>query len=217
MKLSRNVEYTVLGLLIAYIAFGPRMDVVRQVLATPVGKFLALVGIVYVWKFVSAAIALLLVIMFIRCSGGGMTVWEGLEITNSKCSCPPGHTYNIAEKMCVNKNGKRSKPLACTCPPGYAYDFKTKECKQSSVMSGPLPTPEELKAIEPVATATAAPATTEAPATSTAPITTPGEASAMASTAMPPTAAPETVPTPTPEPTQSSGTESFRLMGYPLY
>ena len=140
MKLSRNVEYTVLGLLIAYIAFAPHMDVFRQILATPVGMFFALAGIVYVWKCVSAAIALLLVVMFIRCSGGGMTIWEGLEITNSKCTCPPGHTYNIAEKKCVNKNGKKSHPLACTCPTGYSYDHKTKQCKQSSVMSGPLPT-----------------------------------------------------------------------------
>jgi hypothetical protein len=215
MKLSRNVEYTVLAVLIAYIAFGPRMDVFRQILATPVGKFFALIGIVYVWKFVSAAIALILVIMFIRCSGGNMTIWEGLEITNSKCSCPPGHTYNIAEKMCVNKAGKRSKPTACTCPTGYAYDFTTQECKQSSVMSGPLPTPEELKSLDPLASVTSstpAPAVSTEPATSTAPVTTPGEAAAMASTTMPSMTSTE----PTPQPTPPTTTETFRLMGYPL-
>lgn len=207
MRLSRNVEYTVLGVLIAYIAFGPRMDVFRQILATPAGKFLALVGIVYVWKFVSALIALLLVIMFIRCSSGNMTIWEGLEITNSKCSCPTGYTYDIAEKTCKNKEGKKVNPLACTCPPGYSYDFTVKECKQSSVMSGPLPTPEEIKTLDTLGSTMAAPAVSTAPATSTAPITTPGEAAAMATS---------TPPAPTPEPTAPTTTETFRLMGYPL-
>lgn len=207
MKLARNVEYSVIGLLIAYIAFGPRMEAVREILATPVGKFLALIGIVYVWKFVSALIALLLVIMFIRCSGGGMTIWEGLEITNSKCSCPTGYTYDIAAKTCKNKDGKSASPLACTCPPGYSYDFTVKECKQSSVMSGPLPTPEELKKLDPLASSTPAPAVSTGPVTSTAPITTPGEAAAMATS---------TPPVPTPQPTAPTTAETFRLMGYPL-
>jgi hypothetical protein len=205
MKLSRTVEYTVLGLLIAYIAIGPRLPFVQTVLSTPLGKAFALAGIVYVWKFVSAAVALLLAIMFVRCAGGGMTVWEGLEMPEAKCTCPEGYTFNATTKTCSNKEGKTMNPTACACDPGYSYDFTTKECKQNSVMSEPIPpvVPEE-------PLATAAPAVSTGPVTSTAPVTTPGAAQDMA-TATPP--APSTdVAGPT-----ATGTESFSLMGYPLY
>ena len=206
MKLSRSVEFTVIGILIAYIAFAPRMAVFQTILSTPIGKALALVGIVYVWKFVSAAVALLLAIMFVRCAGGGMTVWEGLEMPQARCTCPEGYTYDGAAKQCKNKDGKFVDAVACACDPGYTYDFVSKECKQSSVMSEPIPpvAPEE-----PVATATAAPAVSTGPVTSSAPMTTPGAAQAMATSSAPTPSAPIEGPT-------ATDTEKFSLMGYPL-
>ena len=210
MKLSRTVEYSVLAGLILYIGFAPRMTVVHVILSTPVGKVLALAGIVYVWKFVSAAVALLLAIMFVRCSGGGMTIWEGLEMPDVKCTCPEGHTFNTISKKCVDANLKEVDPESCACDPGYSYDFISKECKQNSVMSAPIPPAIDP---EPIATApaagSAAPAVTAGPVTSTAPMTTPGAAQAMATSTAP---APSTAPA-GPEATKP---EKFTLMGYPL-
>lgn len=204
MKLSRTVEFTVIGILIAYIAFAPRMDVFRTILATPVGKAVALVGIVYVWKFVSAAVALLLAIMFVRCAGGGMTVWEGLEMPEAKCTCPPGYTFDGVSKQCRNEAGKFADATACACDPGYSYDFTTKQCKQNSVMSDPIP---PVVPQEPIASA--APAVSTGPVTSTAPMTTPGEAQAMATSTAPAPSTPLEGPT-------ATESEKFSLMGYPL-
>lgn len=207
MKLSRPVEFTVIGVLIAYIAFAPRMGIFQTILATPVGKALALVGIVYVWKFVSAAVALLLAIMFVRCAGGGMTVWEGLEMPQAKCTCPEGYKFDGVAKQCKNKEGKFVDATACACDPGYTYDFKTKECKQASVMSDPI---APVVPQEPIVVETTAPANT--PVTgpvSTAPMTTPGAAQSMATSTAPSPSTAVAGPT-------ATGTEKFSLMGYPL-
>lgn len=67
MLSSRN-ELIVVGLLIFYIAFIPSLQMVREILATPVGKAAALAGIVYVYKYVSCSAALLLIIIYLRCA-----------------------------------------------------------------------------------------------------------------------------------------------------
>jgi hypothetical protein len=115
MLSSRN-EWIVVGVLIAYLAFVPSLQIVRDLLATPVGKALGLAGIVYVHKYVSCPVALLLVIAYVRCAGSS---WEGF--TTPTTTVQP----------------------TCTCPDGYAYDSVTKECKPSSSMSGSVPPPPE--------------------------------------------------------------------------
>lgn len=111
MLSSRN-EWIVVGVLIAYLAFVPSLQIVRDLLATPVGKALGLAGIVYVYKYVSCPVALLLVIAYVRCMGSS---WEGF--TTPTMTVQP----------------------TCTCPDGFAYDSISKECKPTSSMSGSVP------------------------------------------------------------------------------
>jgi len=110
--LSARNEMIAVGVLIVYLAFGPGISVVRDLLSTSVGKALALAGIVYVYKYVSCSVALLLVIWYVRCSRSS---WEGF--TTPTTTVQP----------------------TCTCPDGYAYDSMSKECKPTSAMSGSVP------------------------------------------------------------------------------
>jgi hypothetical protein len=182
MKLTKTTEWIVIGALIVYIAFTPGFQVMRDMLATPVGRVVGLAAIVYVWKYVSALIAVLLAVAFVRCAGMP-SIWERFEEkAAATCTCEDGFSFDSVTKMCKNSAGAIVPPVACTCPTGYSYDATTKECTQTSSMSGPLPVPEP----EPNATSTPAPAQSTAPMTGTAPMTTPGEAQAMASTAPPP-------------------------------
>ena len=74
MKLSQKTEWGIIAVLIAYLAFTPGFQVVKDILATPIGKAIALAGIVYVWKYISAIIAILLLIGYMRCAKNN--VWE---------------------------------------------------------------------------------------------------------------------------------------------
>jgi len=67
MLSSRN-EWILIGVLIAYLAFIPSLQMVRDILSTSVGKAAALAAIVYVYKYVSCSAALLLVIAYVRCA-----------------------------------------------------------------------------------------------------------------------------------------------------
>lgn len=211
MKLTRKAEYALIAVVIAYIAFFPRMQGLIQLLSTPVGKALALAGIVYVWKCVSAAVALLLVVAYVRCTSGAY-VWEGLA-NPAKCACPEGYLFQPATGQCANPKGEMKDPISCTCDSGYSYDFTTKECRQNSSMSSPLP-PVSVEATqqkppEPMGTAAGA-APANAPSTgpaSTAPATTPGAAQEKLAGA---TATP-------PSTTAPASSEKFTLAGYPLY
>lgn len=111
MMSSRN-EWIVIGVLIAYLAFVPSLQIIRDLLATPVGKALGLAGIVYVHKYISCPVALLLVIGYVRCASANLEMF-----TTPTTTVQP----------------------TVTCPSGYAYDSVTKECKPSSSMSGSVP------------------------------------------------------------------------------
>ena len=110
--LSARNEMIVVGLLIVYLAFIPGLAVIRQILSNPVGKALALAGIVYVYQKVSCSVALLLLVGYMRCSTSS---WEGF--TTPTTTVQP----------------------TITCPDGYAYDSVSKECKPTSSMSGSVP------------------------------------------------------------------------------
>ena len=114
--LSARTELFVVGALIALIAFGPRIQAVRDLLSSSVGKAAALAGIVYVHQKVSCPVALLLVVLYVRCQGSS---WEGFTTP----------TTTVAPSM--------------TCPDGYALDAVTKTCTPTSSMSGSVPAPPE--------------------------------------------------------------------------
>jgi hypothetical protein len=130
MKLARNTEWAVIGALILYIAFTPGFRVIKDLLATPVGKALALGAIVYVWKYVSPIIAILLTISFMRCAK--WNVWEMFSGAEVACTCENGAAiWDPQSKTCKDATGNVAGPVkTCTCSNGYAWDGGEKGTKQ---------------------------------------------------------------------------------------
>ena len=204
MKLTRNTEWGLIALLIAYLAFMPGIQAVRDILATPLGKAAALAGIVYVWKCVSPVVALLLIISFLRCAK--WNVWEMFSGAETSCTCEtPEAVWDPQSKTCKDSSGNVAGPVkTCTCSNGYAWDggeMGKKECVPVTSDQPPVP-----PAANPVADAmaaaappveipaagtslgAAAPATAGPAAPTTPPVTTPGAAAEMAAAPGPPPA-----------------------------
>ena len=144
MLSSRN-EWILIGLLIAYLAFIPSLQMVRDILATSIGKAVALAAIVYVYKYVSCSAALLLVIGYVRCG-----------CINREMFTTPTTTV---------------QPTV-TCPDGYAYDAVSTECKPSSSMSGSVPPGMPISTV-PSTMGAGAPIDTTPSVNTTMPMTTP--------------------------------------------
>ncbi len=191
MKLARTTEWVIIGLLIVYIAVAPGFAIVRELLATPVGKIAALAGVVYVWKSVSPIIAVLLVILYLKCTK--MSVWEGFSGAEDTCLCEgEGYTWDKSVRKCRNKEGKESAIKSCTCTSGYSWDGGPKGTKQCVPTSGTTP-PVAMPTENPVAAAletaaAAAPAVSTGPVTSSAPMTTPGAVQDMVASPVAPAA-----------------------------
>lgn len=135
MRLTGTREWVVIGALILYIAFTPGFPVVRQFLSTGVGKALALGLVVYVWKYVSEPVAILLAINFIRCAG----MREGVDDTLSTLipHCPTGFTLNKNTNMC-EKPGSSPRAGTVCMPPNSKWNADTGKCGPSeSFVTGP--------------------------------------------------------------------------------
>lgn len=133
MRLSTNTELIVLGVLILYIAFTPGFPIVRQFLSTSVGKAAGLALIVYVWKYVSEPVALLLTVNYVRCAG----MREGMVVSPPQSYCPAG--YNLQNNIC-KKEGFPDKPAtSCLDPALPKWDEVAEKC--ISADSSPTPTP----------------------------------------------------------------------------
>lgn len=191
MKLTRKTELVVIAALIAYIAFTPGFQMVKDILATPLGKAAGLAGIVYVWKSVSPIIAILLAISFMRCAK--WNVWEMFSGAETACVCENSAAiWDAQSKTCKDASGNPAGAVkTCTCANGYAWDGGEKGKKQCIPVTTDQP-PVAPPAANPAADALAAgstlgsgPTTGGTPAPSTPPMTTPGEAQQMAATAPP--------------------------------
>jgi hypothetical protein len=113
MRLTQTQEWTLVAALIVYIAFTPGFQAVRTFLSTQVGKAAGLAIIAYVWKNVSALVALLLTVSFIRCSG----IREGMESPSAK-SCPAGFTAKSDQPgKCSKKEGDTEIVVDAQEPP----------------------------------------------------------------------------------------------------
>ena len=135
--LSRTNELIAVGALILYIAFVPGFDIVRELLSSSVGKALALAGILYVHKYVSCSVALLLVIVFAR---SGFSAWEGMA--NSPCS--NGYAWDETKKACIASSSV-TPPIPPT-PPAPASGSTTGASvntppPNSNVSTAPMTTP----------------------------------------------------------------------------
>jgi hypothetical protein len=144
MKLTRNTEWAIIAALIAYIAFTPGIQAIKDLLAKPLGKAAALALIVYVWKFVSPIIAILLTVSFVRCAT--WNVWEMFSGAEVACTCEsPDATWDAQAKQCKTSTGTPSGGVkTCTCANGYAWDGGekgTKQCVASSDTQPPVPPP----------------------------------------------------------------------------
>ena len=189
MKLTRNTEWAIIAALIAYIAFTPGLQALKDLLASPVAKAAALAAIVYVWKFVSPVIALLLIIGFLRCTTGAG--WEMFSGAETACTCEnPSATWDALSKTCKDATGGDAGGVkTCTCANGYAWDGGekgTKQCVPTSGTQPPVPPPATNPGAEALAAGTtlgaSAPAAPGPAAPSAVPMTTPS--------ATPPPAAP---------------------------
>ena len=93
MRITQTQEWVLAAVLIAYIAFTPGFQMVRSFLATPIGKAVGLAIIVYVWKYVSALVGLLLAINFVRCAG----MREGMETEYTPIPDMPGKCKKMVD------------------------------------------------------------------------------------------------------------------------
>jgi len=186
--MKRQLEWAILGGLILFMSFTSGFGPVRAFLSTPVGKAAGLAAVVYVFKYVSAPIGLLLAIHVARCSRMMEGVDETLAEPTEMCQCDPDFTYNSGTKMC-EKPGAQSKPPAkCTCIPGETWDDTEKKCKTKPVESA-SPPPTAM----PSSGGAADLATVQAQAASLPPSSVPETTGSAASAAMasaPPTATP---------------------------
>lgn len=135
MKLSGRNEWIAIAALIAYIALLPGFQVVRDLLSTGVGKAVGLAAVVYVWKYVSEPVALLLLVSFLRCA----SMREGMENPEPELHCPAPFKLD-ANKTCKDEKGNPGPP-ATVCSPGQMWDgSKCADSKPSST-SPPGATP----------------------------------------------------------------------------
>jgi hypothetical protein len=95
MLSSRN-ELILVGALIFYLAFVPRLQMVRELLSTPVGKAAALAAIVYVYKYVSCSAALLLVVAYVRCGCNSIEMMTNPSTSSSMPAVMPSTPINTA-------------------------------------------------------------------------------------------------------------------------
>jgi hypothetical protein len=147
MRLSQNMEWAIVAALIAYIAFTPGVPMVRQFLSTGLGKAVGLAVIVYVWKYVSEPVALLLLVNFVRCSGMREFMTDGSGTgsgsgtgtgTSSGTTLPPNtycpENYSFDNGQCKNKTTGQTIP-ATVCLTGQTWDGT--KCAGSSSASAP--------------------------------------------------------------------------------
>ncbi len=139
MRISQKTEWILIAALIAYIAFTPGLQAVRQILSTDIGKALGLAAVVAVWKYVSPVVALLLTVSLLRCA----SMREYME--NPSSSTPPPNThcpenYMFDNGQCKNISNGQTIP-ASVCLTGQTWDGSKCVSGSSSEPSGPPSTP----------------------------------------------------------------------------
>lgn len=173
MRLSSNTEWMVIAGIILYIAFVPSIPAVREMLSQPIGKAIALGAIVYVWKYVSTTVAILLVVAYIRCATSN--VFE--MFSEPTCACDPEFSFDAVSKKCKKDGEADREPVSCTCATGEVYDSIGKQCQANSSMTQPIPAVPVAPSVPEVMSAetgNSAPVSTPPPNStiSTAPMTT---------------------------------------------
>jgi hypothetical protein len=165
MMLTGRNEWIAIAILIAYIAFVPTPYALKEFLGSPIGKVVALVAVVYAWKFVSCPVAILLVVVFLR--SGAMREYldeSGLKAPSAPTvsndyRCADGFTYVTEKKTCMK--GNESKAPECN-DSSMTWDSSVASCVSKA---GPGPsggtTPGAMAAKNELANLVTPPPTTE--------------------------------------------------------
>ena len=168
MRVSQKIELVAAGILIAYSAFTPRFQPVRDFLESGLGKALALVGVVYVYRSVSPLLALLLVVAL--CRSMFTQSWEGFDVPTPTCSNGKAVVKTPSGDFKCDDNSMPTCPPAKGDTASYPYDVKTGKCTVLNAGQGTTTASEQVAG---VATAsTAAPVTTGPAVNTTMPATT---------------------------------------------
>lgn len=125
MRISQKTEWILIAALIAYIAFTPGFQVVRDFLSTSVGKAVGLAAVVAVWKHVSPIVALLLTVSLVRCASmreymeNGSTAPPTASGPPPNTYCPDNHSFDNGQ--CKNTTTGQTIP-ATVCLTGQTWD-----------------------------------------------------------------------------------------------
>lgn len=111
MLTGRN-EWIAIGVLILYIAFVPCPYAMKEFFGTPIGKAIALGVVVYAWKYVSAPVAILLLVSFLRSGAIREYMDETGVSSDNNYKCPDGFMYSTEKKMCAK--GEETREPECT-------------------------------------------------------------------------------------------------------
>ena len=137
MLSSRN-EWILIGALIAYLAFIPSLQMVRDILATSIGKAAALAAIVYVYKYVSCPAALLLVIAYVRCARSSREMFDVPPTMN----CPEGTALDSTATPPVCRSASSITPPSAPSPPESGVGASINTPPPNAAMStAPMTTP----------------------------------------------------------------------------
>jgi hypothetical protein len=145
MMLTGRNEWFVIGALILWIAFVPCPYPMKEFFASPVGKVIALGVVIYVWKYVSCPVAILLLVAFLRSGAirefldeSGMTPPSAPTASTAAndYTCPSEYTYVAEKKMCMK--GNESKNPTCT-DSSMEWDSTVGKCVSKPTTSGGPP------------------------------------------------------------------------------
>lgn len=109
MRISQKTEWALIAALIAYIAFTPGFQVVRDLLSTGVGKAIALAAVVATWKYVSPLVAVLLTVSLVRCAAMREYLENPPSTVSSASPCPDN--FELDAGQCKNKTTGQSIPI----------------------------------------------------------------------------------------------------------
>ena len=112
MMLTGRNEWIAIGILILYIALVPCPYAMKEFLATPVGKAVALGVVIYAWKYVSAPVAILLLVAFLRSGSLREYLDETGVSPDNNYKCADGFAYSTEKKTCTK--GDETKEPECT-------------------------------------------------------------------------------------------------------
>lgn len=112
MSLSQRNEWIAVGALILYIAFVPTIPAVRDFLGSALGKVAGLAAIVYVWKYVSEPVAILLVVVLLRAGAIREFADDASMKPDVTQHCEMG--WELTKDKKCKKGTETKSPIECT-------------------------------------------------------------------------------------------------------